>query len=230
MRSDSLAPGAALKVLRYALMAGLWALSPSAPADSAGEAVGALSLHYQAYVAGAPVGEASVDITVDNGRYQVSGDAVSNGWIKGFTSWRNRFGAEGNLSGPVADPAEFVYTETDRNKHRHVVVRDGKLQVTKNGRKRPQRPSPHGADVVSALFVQPECHDEQVIHTGRHVYRLARLPWEGDGCRYSVTDDDDDTFEIDVELVQRGDLRVPKRITVRAWLTGWVELTRAEHR
>jgi hypothetical protein len=189
-----------------------------------------VTLRYRAFVAGAPVGEAEVNVSVINGFYQIEGDARSNGWLKGFTRWRNRFAASGSVAGLVKEPAEFTYTESDRDKHRHVIVRDGTMQVTKNGKERPERPSPAAPDVVSALFVAPHCQDDQVLHTGRHVYRLSRIDRDVGGCRYTVVDDDGDTFEIDLDLGSRGGLVVPRKITFYAWLTGWVELTEATSR
>jgi len=191
---------------------------------------GEASLRYQAFVAGAQVGEAEVNVSVANGVYRVDGDARSNGWMKGFTRWRNRFSATGRIAGTGKEPAEFSYTESDRDKHRHVIVRDGTLQVTKNGRERPPRQSPDVPDVVSALFVLPHCRGDQVLHTGRHVYRLSEVERRAGGCRYEVTDDDDDTFEVDVELARRQGLLIPKKITVHAWLTGWIELVDAGRR
>jgi hypothetical protein len=199
----------------------------SAPLPEGGE----VTLRYQAFAAGAPVGEALVSVALGaDGRYRVQGDARSNGWIKGFTKWRNRFSASGRYSGVEKEPAEFAYTESDRDKHRHVIVRDGTLQVTKNGRERPPRSSPSGPDVVSALFVQPHCQGDHVLHTGRHVYRLSRLERDPGGCRYAVVDDDDDSFEVELVLARRAGLVVPKKITVYAWLTGWVELMDSEVR
>jgi hypothetical protein len=183
-----------------------------------------VDLRYQAFVAGAPVGEATVKVALADGVYRVEGDARSNGWLKGFTNWRNQFSARGRLDGLNREPTEFSYTERDSRKHRHVVVRDGTLQVTKNGKQRPSLQSPSGADIISALFVQPHCRGDQVLHTGRHVYRLSRLAHNPDGCRYSVVDDDDDTFEIELVLGRRDGLVVPTKIKVYAWLTGWVEL------
>lgn len=185
---------------------------------------GSVTLRYRAMVAGAPVGEAVVTVQLDGDRYLVEGDASSNGWLKSFTNWRNAFSARGRLDGRIPEPEEFSYTESDRDKSRHVVVRDGTMQVTKNGRERRPRRSPRGADVVSALFVQPACRDDHVVHTGRHVYRLIRLARGSAGCRYTVMDDDGDAFEVDLVLGRRGELVVPRRITFHSWISGRLEL------
>lgn len=187
-----------------------------------------VTLQYVAFVAGAPVGEATVDVSVVDGRYQVEGAAASNGWLKGFTRWRNQFSARGRVEGSERKPALFSYTEEDRDKTRDVTVEDGTLQVIKNGRPREAQPAPPFPDVISGLFVQPHCRGDQVFSTGRHVYRLTRLERNPDGCHYAVMDDDDDTFEIELELARRNGLVVPIRIKVHAWLSGWLELKEPE--
>jgi hypothetical protein len=212
-------------ILVVVLAAGLPVPAVADPAPvGAGAPVGDVTLRYQAFVAGAPVGEATVKVAVAEGHYRVEGDARSNGWLKGFSKWRNRFAAHGRLDGLTREPAEFSYIERDRDKQRQVLVRDGMLQVTKSGKARTPRASPAGPDLVSVLFVQPHCQGDQRLHTGRHVYQLSRLRRDPGGCRYAVVDEDGDGFEIELVFGRRGDLVVPTRVTVYAWLTGWVEL------
>jgi hypothetical protein len=202
------------------LMAGA-GLSAWADSDSPGSEI---TLRYQAYVAGAPVGEATVTVTVVDDHYQVVGDARSNGLLRGFSQWRNRFAAHGRLHDAGPQPITFNYSERDSRKTRDVAVREGVLEQTKNGRQRPQREAPSGSDVVSALFVAPRCEDDHQLHTGRYAYMLTRLDAGPGSCRYLVTDDDDDSFEIELEFGDHGGLVVPQSITVYAWLTGRVEL------
>ncbi|MFW6093774.1 MAG: DUF3108 domain-containing protein [Pseudomonadota bacterium] len=199
---------------------------PAAPALSGGDTgseSGATTLRYAAYVAGAPVGEAEVMVSVNDGRYRVDGAARSSGWLGGFSDWRNRFRAQGLRDGGRWLTTEFAYSERDRSKHRLVRVRDGRVEVTKNGKERPPRPSPRGPDVLRALFIQPGC-DLDRLHTGRYAYRLERLAGDGPACRYRVTDDDGERYEIELALARRDGLVVPARITVRTWLTGHLEL------
>ncbi len=184
-----------------------------------------LTLDYRAVVAGAPVGEARVTLALgDDGSYRVRGFARSNGWMRGFSGWRNRFWSSGHVVAGAITPERFRYHEQDQDKDRRVLVQDGTLQVTKNGRQRPRRRAPDGPDLIAALFVVPDCSADRQVHTGRHRYRLDRLPGDESACRFRVTDDDQDTFELEMELERRGDLALPRRITVRAWLTGWIEL------
>jgi hypothetical protein len=182
------------------------------------------TLQYRAYVAGAPVGDAEVTVEVANGAYRVNGLATSTSWLSAFAAWRNEFRAHGRLDGSKPQLAEFAYLEENRRSRRDVAVRDGTLSETKDGRRRSDRPSPEGTDVVSALFVAQVCVDDQVLHTGRHVYRLTVVKHTDQGCRLQVTDSDGDRYDIELQLAERGGLLVPERITVHAWLTGWVQL------
>jgi hypothetical protein len=201
-----------------------------AAADTAlPDAVGTV-LQYRAFVAGAPVGEAEVEVSVEDGSYRVAGQATSNSFLSAFSPWRNDFTALGTVDGDGRETAEFAYLEHNGRNSRDVTVRDGIVRVYKNGKARSEQPSPSGHDVLSALFVAPRCDRDQVLHTGRHVYRLQRLASDDGWCRFQVSDDDGETFEVELQFGRRAGLVVPERITVRAWLTGWIELVPAQAR
>lgn len=209
----------------YLLPIWLLAAAFSASAtDRAEDETGDVTLRYHAYAAGALVGDATISVAMVGGRYQVVGDARSTGVLKSFSKWHNRFAARGEVDAGGSRPQEFYYTERNRRKVRDVAVRDGTLHVTKNGKQRPEREAPDGRDVLSALFVSPHCRDDHHLHTGRYIYELQRLEHDGESCRYRVTDEDDDSFEIDLELTRVNGLVVPGRIIVHAWLSGTLEL------
>lgn len=194
------------------------------PAVAAASAPAETLLRYRAFVAGAPVGEAEVTVRVADGEYQVRGQASSNSFLSAFSPWRNAFAATGRIDADGHAPAEFGYQERSGRDSRDVSARDGEVLVIKNGRPRSQHPIPEGLDVVSALFVAPGCDGDRVLHTGRHAYRLLHLAETDRGCRYRVSDEDDSTFDVELSFGHRDGLRVPERITVYAWVTGWVEL------
>lgn len=202
------------------LSAILLAAAPAPAATPDGE----VTLRYVASVAGAPVGEATVTVALQDGGYRVTGDARSNNWLQGFTDWRNEFEAAGRVDDGGPAPRRFGYLETDRDKSRHLVIEDGVVRVVKNGRQRPERPAAPFPDVVSALFVAPRCAPDQTVQTGRHVYRLARLAHGPGRCRYVVLEDDDESFEMTLTLGRRDGLIVPTRIVVEAWLKARIEL------
>jgi hypothetical protein len=196
----------------------LFMLVPATASASLKPPAADASLRYQAFLAGAPVGEATVKIALVDGAYLVEGSARSRGLMNRFSRWRTHFTARGN----VADGAgtEFSYAERNARSTRHVRVSDGLLQVNKNGRQRPPEPSPPGPDVLTALFVPPHCRAAEVVHTGRSVYRLTRLSHDAGGCRYRVVDDEEDTYEMELRLQRLDHLVIPRRITVFGRITG----------
>ena len=183
--------------------------------------VAAATFRYEAFVAGARAGEATVNVAVVEDRYEVSGTATADGVVEVFTDWHTRFQAHGQLLGGTLQPTEYSYVERDDDQHREVTVRDGMLRYFKNGRKRREHASPPGLDVLAALFVQPRCESERFVHSGRKEFRLTRVQSSREGvCRYQVIDDDDDRYHADIRFGQRGKLTVPLSITVRGFLTG----------
>ena len=202
----------------------------------------AVVLRYDAFVGGAKVGEARVHVVIDDGRYQIQGSARTLGLLDTFSDWRNRFSARGEIKtrGEISargetkssgegkvegiQPLSFSYLEKDRDKRREVLVQEGALQVIKNGKVRPTLPAPAGLDVLTGLFVLPRCQGDQLLHTGRHHYRLTRLESQPGRCRYVVIDDDNDRYEVSVAFVSRGGIVVPHRVAVDGFLTGTVVL------
>lgn len=194
------------------------------PFPAAASAPAETNLHYRAFVAGAPVGQAQVTVRVADGEYQVRGQASSNSFLSSFSSWRNEFSAAGRVDDGGHAPVEFGYQERSGRDSRDVSARDGAVLVIKNGKPRSRHPIPEGLDVLSALFVAPGCDGDRTLHTGRHAYRLEHLADTERGCRYRVRDEDDSAFEVELSFGHRDGLRVPERITVHAWVTGWLEL------
>jgi hypothetical protein len=192
----------------------------------------AATFHYQAFVAGARAGKASVTVTVVEDRSEVTGTAKAEGVVDVFSNWRTRFQAHGQLLGAKPQLIEYSYIERDDDQRRQVTVRDGMLRYFKNGRKRREQASPNGVDVLTALFVHPSCASDRSVHSGRKHFRLTVLdPVHSQAefervalCRYVVVDDDDDRYRADIQFGRREDLTVPISITVRGFLTGKVVL------
>lgn len=199
-------------------------LADSLDLAAAQEPPRSLRLQYEALLAGVKVGEATVVLGLGTENYEVSGIAVARGALEGFSDWRNEFRAAGAIVAGRAQPQLFSYLEVDRTKTREVVVRDGTLQVTKNGRARPPRPVPSGLDVLAGLFVHPRCQGDQLLHTGRHAYRVARLASEPGRCRLLVIDAEEDRYEVDVVFARRDRLVVPGRLVFRGLVNGSIVL------
>ncbi|MEZ5557376.1 MAG: hypothetical protein R3E86_02345 [Pseudomonadales bacterium] len=107
------------------------------------------------------------------------------------------------------------------------------LEVRKNGRARPRQPALPGLDLLSALFVLPGCDGDQVLNSGRSLYRLSVLPdttgpADGPGasssCRYLVIDEDDDRYEAELTFTRHQGLVVPLVIVLEGLFTARIEL------
>ncbi len=184
---------------------------------------------YQAYLAGTKAGTATVHVDISDGDYSLSGSAKAQGILKWFGKWRTRFEVKGRIEGGALTLDEYRYVEREERKHRELSVREGVLRVVKNGKPRRPREALPGTDVLTGLFVKPQCHDEQLLHTGRHNYQLRRLgpPIETTGssrCRYEIHDDEGDRYVASIEFAQFGDLTVPVRMTFGGFIRGRMEL------
>lgn len=234
-------------VLRRSLRLGLLLLacSPSAFGETTdGPSQSYVRLDYEASIAGAPAGVATVaialaplatDLAATPMRYRLVGRAKAEGLLDAISPWKSNFWVSGVRTAHGVTDLDYRYVEQGRNKQREVRVRNDTLQVVKNGRQRPQRPALPGLDVLSALFAVTACPATLTLHTGRHGYRL-QAPALPEGapdelrpeyprrCRYTVTDDDQDRFEIEIEFDTLAEVRVPSRIEVSGALTGVLAL------
>jgi len=187
------------------------------------------TFRYQAYLAGTKAGTAIVHVEISDKTYHLSGSAKAQGILKWFGKWRSRFEVKGRIDGDELFLDEYRYVEREERKRRELSVRDGVLRVVKNGKPRRPRKALPGTDILTGLFVNPRCHDEQLLHTGRHNYQLRRLdlPNETTGtsrCRYEIHDDDGDRYVASVEFAQLGDLTVPVKMTFGGFIRGRMEL------
>ena len=126
----------------------LIALVVSAPAFAA-----TATFRYEAFVGAVRAGEAVVEIRTTKEGYEVRGRAKSKGLWETFSNWRARFSVAGVFGKKRPEPQRYYLMQRDDKKKREVVVQDGVLQYTKNGKKRPQRPAFPGTDVLTALFI-----------------------------------------------------------------------------
>lgn len=184
---------------------------------------------YEAYLAGTKVGTATVHVEISDEDYHLSGSARAQGILRWFGKWRTRFDVKGWIKGDELTLDEYRYVERGEHKRRELSVRDGVLRVVKNGKPRRPRKALPGTDFLTGLFVNPQCHEEQLLHTGRHSYRLRRLgsPIETIGtakCRYEIHDDDGDRYVASVEFAQLGDLTIPVKMTFGGFIQGRMEL------
>lgn len=213
------------------LVAGNAASSPvlSPGATAASTALDSYQLlTYEATVAGAPAGTATVAMARTDAGYRVAGQARATGLLDALSPWRASFWSAGVFVDGQPRPTEYRYIERGRDKRRDVTVRNGRLSVIKNNKRRPERPALAGHDVLTALFYAPDCSAALDLHTGRHGYRLladGALEPSAALCSYEVTDEDDDRFGAQLRFGLLDGRRVPTKILVSGALSGSMDLT-----
>lgn len=191
------------------------------------------TLRYEGFIAGVRAGEATVELEISADSYVISGVAATNGLLDIFGNWRASFDAHGQIVDARPQITEFHYVEQDDEKQREVTVRDGVLLVFKNGKPRSRRSALPGVDLLTTLFVLPQCEEEKLLHTGRQNYRLRRIESPAEAflaglCRYDVVDDEGIRFQVSIEFARVADLTIPVKMTFEGLLTGWLELVAPE--
>ena len=189
-----------------ALFASVWA----APA-----AASSLQLRYEAFVGVAHAGTITVQVDRSAQSYAVRGEARSKGLLEMLKDVRGWFGAKGLLSENGTPEAElYEYYQKDNSKERLITVAGDELRYVKNGEERPQQPAHPGLDLVTALWVLGDCAEMSEIHTGRSGYDFQLTSTEGDTCRFTVQERDEDEapFELQLDYGERDGQRVPIKI------------------
>ncbi len=187
-------------------------------------------LVYDATVAGAPAGTATIALMQDDEGYRIIGQAKAVGLWDALSPWRSKFRAHGTWRNGAPTPEQFQYNERGRDKRRQVQVSGGTLRVNKNGKQRPDKPALPGVDVLTALFSSERCEPVLELHTGRRGYRLyatteaAGLDHGDSSCTYRVVNEDEETFETKIQFVQIDGLRFPRRIQISGAIAGVLKL------
>ncbi len=192
-------------------------------------------LRYGAYWAGAKVGEAEVHIERSEESYRIEGKAWTLGLVNRVTRWRGNFDAEGSIQDGRATPESYGFHTRQRgDRTRSTKMADGKVESFRDGRQRDSGPAPDGLDMLTALFLPGECDEFDSLHTGTSFYELAlieqsKTPANGrnparERCKFEVIDEDGDSYQVEVEVAQFGEHRIPVRIDIGGFLTGSVRI------
>lgn len=169
---------------------------------------------YKAFLSGTLAGDVVVDVTRGAGVYTVKGRAATTGFWRAIDDWEGDFQVEGELAEGAAVPGRYVLLEKSSRKEQHVVVSDGELFVTKNGKVRKPKPAHPGLDLVSALWVVADCVDNAQLHNGRHGYQVERSQLDDGSCRYEVENDDGDRYSANVRFAEHSGQRVLESLVV----------------
>ncbi len=189
------------------------------------QSVSAATLHFDAYFAGLKVGAAFVNVERSADDYRIRGNAAARGVAYVFSDWQSEFYAEGRFDAGKPELVRFGYEEQERNKHRILRIENGSMRQIRNGKVRPPRSVLDGLDVLSAFFLEPDCWESRLLHTGRHNYWITGRPSKIEGgCLFQVEDDDGDRQKIHIVFEDREGLRVPVKLTTLGVLRGTILL------
>jgi len=200
------------------------------------EAVSQVALTYEAYIAGINAGSAELMLqrsplrsNSEDYQYHVEGTARSKGLWESFQQWRAEYSVTGQVAATTGVvPGHFYSLQTTPKKRREIHIRDGVLRETKNHKVRDPRPAQTGFDLLSAMFFLPPCHPSARVHTGRDGYTLARRgAGEANKCRYSVTDENGDTYKMSLIYAVRAGFSVPVSVDVEGPMNGRMVLSKA---
>jgi len=189
------------------------------------------TLRYEAYIAGIRAGGATVQLDISADDYVIVGTASADGLLDIFANWRVEFNAQGKIVDARAELTEFHYVERDDLNQREVTVRDGVLHVVENGKQLSTRSALPGTDLLTALFVAPQCSTAKLLHAGRQSFRLRRLESVNEAmaiCKYDVLDDAGEHFQVTAEFSMVGGLTIPVKLSYEGLLSGWLELVQPE--
>ena len=196
----------------------VWLLFMSHPVSSA-------TLHFDAYFAGLKVGAATVNVERGDNDYHIRGEAAARGVAYVFSDWQSKFYAEGRIDAGKSELVRYGYEEQERNKHRILKIESGSIHQIRNGKVRPPRTVLDGLDVLSAFFVEADCWESRLLHTGRHNYWITGRPSKIEGgCLFQVEYDDGDQQKIHIIFGDREGLRVPVKLTTLGVLRGTILL------
>jgi hypothetical protein len=183
------------------------------------------TFHYDAQVAGIPVGSAAVSIDQDEDGYRIRGTASVRGAAYFVSDWHSDFHASGRMTDGFPHLETYGYEEQDDGKHRELTLTGGIVHITKNGRPRARFPAHGGLDVLTAFFIAPQCWPAQRLHTGRFDYVVRGMPADQPGsCRFEIEDNDGDTGAVVVTFERHAGRLVPAALHLLGPLPGRIML------
>ena len=130
-----------------------------------------LRLNYAARVGPLNAGNLVIDLHPTPTTYEFLGRFKTSQMMERYYKWSGVFAAKGVL---LDDRffTEAYFTKTEDKKRKQVVIFSDKevrrLQKTAEGFK--TKPKPRGVDLISALFLSPNCYEGSQVHDGEDDY------------------------------------------------------------
>ena len=132
-----------------------------------------LRLNYAARVGPLNAGNLVIDLHPTPTTYEFLGKFKTSQMMERYYKWSGVFAAKGVL---LNDRflTEAYFTKTEDKKRKQVVIFSDKevrrLRKTAEGFK--TKPKPRGVDLISALFLSPNCYEGSQVHDGEDEYSI----------------------------------------------------------
>ena len=187
-------------------------------------------LNYAARVGPLNAGNLVIDLHPTPTTYEFLGRFKTSQMMERYYKWSGVFAAKGVL---LDDRflTEAYFTKTEDKKRKQVVIFSDKevrrLRKTAEGFK--TKPKPRGVDLISALFLSPNCYEGSQIHDGEDDYfietkkkysqrlRAAAKYFSGKVtvCRYHLKDNKNRSRSLEVAIGEIDGRRLAVKVVAR---------------
>ena len=186
-------------------------------------------LVYDARVGFLSAGTLEVNMTLNQGRYELFGDVRTSGAIERFFRWRGKFAAVGFMVEETPRTEAYLLFEERKNARKVTLAAHGKTTIHRPSGVSREVQYPRGSDLMSVLFLTDHCFDAAWVHDGEDAYEVVRTAsrqtfvsqgkthFRGSTklCRYRFNYGKAEQRRLDVWLGLHRDRWVPVRIRVR---------------
>ena len=174
-----------------------------------------LRLNYAARVGPLSAGNLVIDLQPTPTTYEFLGKFKTSKTMERYYKWSGVFAAKGALlDNRFLTEAYFTRTE-DKKRKRVVIFSDTEVRrLRKVGEGFKTKPRPRGVDLISALFLSPNCYEGSQVHDGEDDYfievkkkhsqklRAAARYFSGQTtvCRYHLRDNKNRSRSLEVAI------------------------------
>ena len=189
-----------------------------------------LRLNYATRVGPLNAGNLVIDLHPTPTTYEFLGRFKTSQMMERYYKWSGVFAAKGVLSDDRF-LTEAYFTKTEDKKRKQVVIFSDKevrrLRKTAEGFK--TKPRPRGVDLISALFLSPNCYEGSQVHDGEDDYfietkkkysqrlRAAARYFSGrvTVCRYHLKDNRNRSRSLEVKIGEVDGRKLAVKVVAR---------------
>lgn len=186
-------------------------------------------LRYDAQVAWFHAGTVDMSLQEDDDRYELSGTVATSGAVSRLLKWRGEFAAAGRFVDGFPRTRAYLLIEDDGAEREVLLASGDRTTILATGDEPEELPAPPGSDLMSVMFLAPQCFAETTVHDGEDAYRI--IPersternlrqragyYSGPAkrCDYRFRYVDGSTRRVSIWVAGAGKPRFPVRIQIR---------------